>query len=528
MDRDDAQKVMRGITEHALTWEDDIVQAQCRRLRSDRNFEELARLTERASRFDPQNPELRRLQAQALIELGQLATALSVLEGVDARLDHDHPEWPELQGLTGRACKQIFLESGSDSGSDNVRSDMLKRAISAYRSAYEIDRGRYWHGVNLLALEALADREGILSKHEDAWNALAQQVMVSARSDAEGRHEPWAYATMAEASVALGNLDDTEAALREFLSAPGLTSFHVGSLLRQLVQVWRLGKMSESWQGILTVLRAVHAKMPGTDAVLLDASDINQQRVGDDRLEFQFERIIGAGNLVTFEWWQLAMQQAAAVAAVRDERNQRIGTAFAVDGGSLLAKWKSTTLVLTNFHVVNRQGVAKGLRPENATLVFEAVNPGKHYDIKQILWESPTHEFDCAILLLEDAPDSRVASIAERMPTVGQQPASRVFVIGHPSGRGLEFSINDNELLDHDEAQQQPVTRLHYRAATEEGSSGSPVFKEGRLEAIAIHHGFTRSKLNGKAGSYEANEGIGLKSLKAALARIEKDLPDIP
>lgn len=58
--------------------------------------------------------------------------------------------------------------------------------------------------------------------------------------------------------------------------------------------------------------------------------------------------------------------------------------------------------------------------------------------------------------------------------------------------------------------------------------SGSPVFKEGRLETIAIHHGFTLSKLNGKEGSYEANEGVGLQSLKVMLANIEKDLPDIP
>lgn len=535
MEQDDFQSVVRALAEHRLTWQDPAVQEQCRQLRADRNFKGLVRMTERAARFDPGNPGLRRLQAQALIDLGQLATALCVIADVSAELDPDDPEWPELQGLRGRAYKQIIVESGNHLKVSHGA--LLARAISAYRVAYDAGPGRYWHGVNLLALESLAVREGLAPEHQDAWETLAEEVMSAAQEGVKAKQDPWAYATVAEVWIARWNLEKTEAALQKFLSAPTLTSFHVGSLLRQLIQVWRLADRDDSWQGILVALRAVHAKLPGTDATFLDARDIRQQRAGEKALKIQFERIIGKGNLVTFGWWKLVMQRAAGVAAVYDENGSRIGTAFAIEGKSLLDKWTGTTLVLTNFHVVNQKGLALGLRPENATLVFEAVDAEKHYSIEKILWESPPHEFDCAILLLDEAPPaSGVAPIAKKLPLTGQQSAPRVFVIGHPEGRGLEFSINDNDLLDHDEAKRQPVTRVHYRAATEEGSSGSPVYKEGRLEAIAIHHGYTRSRLidnelddvEDKQSSYEANEGIGLQSLKAMLESIEEDLPNIP
>ena len=61
----------------------------------------------------------------------------------------------------------------------------------------------------------------------------------------------------------------------------------------------------------------------------------------------------------------------------------------------------------------------------------------------------------------------------------------RAFIIrpfdGHPGGRELAFSFQDNELLDHEgptagKPQIPGVCRVHYRASTEAGSGGSPVF----------------------------------------------------
>ncbi|MGB7693504.1 MAG: serine protease, partial [Pseudolabrys sp.] len=80
-----------------------------------------------------------------------------------------------------------------------------------------------------------------------------------------------------------------------------------------------------------------------------------------------------------------------------------------------------------------------------------------------------------------------------------------LYVVGHPLGGGLSFSLQDNLLLDWDQR------LVHYRTPTEPGSSGSPVFDD-QWRLIAIHHAGKSDmrKLNGKPGTYEANEGINI------------------
>jgi V8-like Glu-specific endopeptidase len=58
------------------------------------------------------------------------------------------------------------------------------------------------------------------------------------------------------------------------------------------------------------------------------------------------------------------------------------------------------------------------------------------------------------------------------------------------------------------------------RAPTEGGSSGSPVFNSRLWQVIALHHkgGKTgMSQLNGKPGTYAANEGVSIASIIAAM-----------
>ena len=53
------------------------------------------------------------------------------------------------------------------------------------------------------------------------------------------------------------------------------------------------------------------------------------------------------------------------------------------------------------------------------------------------------------------------------------------------------------------------------------GSSGSPVFDARQWEVVALHHkGGTMGmpRLNGKDGTYGANEGLGLLAMKAEIA----------
>jgi V8-like Glu-specific endopeptidase len=66
------------------------------------------------------------------------------------------------------------------------------------------------------------------------------------------------------------------------------------------------------------------------------------------------------------------------------------------------------------------------------------------------------------------------------------------------------------------------VPRLHYRAPTEGGSSGSPIFNI-QWKLIGVHHAGDRAmaRLNGQPGTYEANEGIWIQAIRESLAGAE-------
>jgi V8-like Glu-specific endopeptidase len=68
-------------------------------------------------------------------------------------------------------------------------------------------------------------------------------------------------------------------------------------------------------------------------------------------------------------------------------------------------------------------------------------------------------------------------------------------------------------LLDHESP------KVHYRAPTEGGSSGSPIFNQA-WDLIALHHagGMDMKMLHGKEGTYPANEGIDFMSIQSAFA----------
>ena len=93
----------------------------------------------------------------------------------------------------------------------------------------------------------------------------------------------------------------------------------------------------------------------------------------------------------------------------------------------------------------------------------------------------PPHSFACSSVLFSSAPENR--------PPAGTPPKP-------------------------------DVCYFHYRAPTEGGSSGSPVFEPEVWRVIALHHagGANRRKLNGKAGSEPANEGIWIQSIVKAVA----------
>ncbi len=90
----------------------------------------------------------------------------------------------------------------------------------------------------------------------------------------------------------------------------------------------------------------------------------------------------------------------------------------------------------------------------------------------------------------------------------------RIYVIGHPEGKELSYSLQDNRLIAYD------VEYVHYRSPTTHGSSGSPLFNDDWL-LIGIHHGKADKSLDKKKKDqeYEANEGIPLSAIITAVKR---------
>lgn len=486
-----------------------------------RQFTLVTQLSDRVVRIQPGNVAVQKLQTQALIETGQATAAISVAERALKNLPSSHKEWSELTGLIGRAYKQIAIDTSAPHCQETRTA--LNRALDAYRKPYEQNPQNTWHAINLVAITTFAKRSGVPVPSSINITTLAKSIIATIRNKPEPTRDLWDSATLAEANLALEDLDAVEQHLHNYLTDPQIEAFEVGSTLRQFNEVWGLRDDPDPRKkGIVQALNARLMELPGAQ-LTLSTEEVALQRSSPSPEKRQLEAILGTEGTQSFEWWQQGLGRACSVAAIYAGIRQRTGTGFAVSARDLKAADTDEILVLTNFHVVNTSGTGKARRPSDAQVVFEAIDAGKQYSIKEIVWSSPVERHDASVLRLTEQPANVIAiPLAKTLPIV--EPTAKVYIIGHPGGGGLEFSFQDNALLDHEgKSDGHPalpdVCRLHYRAPTEKGSSGSPVFDAAYWQGIALHHeGGVLSKLNGQQGTYQANEGISLLSITEAIA----------
>jgi hypothetical protein len=481
-------------------------------LRDRVEFGKLILLVEALSRVAPGHAKTRRLYAQALIDTGSATAAVDVLRALTSTLPADDPETYEASGLTGRAFKQIYVDFRMKHSP--LAQQALAQAIDAYRTPYESDPKRFWHGVNLLALLDNARRHNVQIPMPYESRTLANQLLEQLNNMPEADRDPWYFASLAEVSLGTRDWPLIEKNLRQYAQTAGVREFHLKSTLRQFTEVWELGQSARG-KAVLEILRA-RLLQSDRATVEIAAHEVNQKAADKS----QYEAILGKEGAKTFEWWRTGMQRASSVAAIRQKLADRVGTGFLVKAGDLGREPADELLVLTNFHVANREGLRGGLSAEQAEVAFEAVDPNRKYAVTEILWESPEEECDAALLRVEGlGPSLQPMKLARGLP-LRNQPA-RVYIIGHPGGRELSFSLQDNELIDHEGEKggvpaMAGIVRVHYRAPTEGGSSGSPVFNASGWEVIALHHKggmLGMPKLNGAQGTYGANEGISLASI---------------
>jgi hypothetical protein len=484
-------------------------------LRKKRDFPTVIRVAEAVLRQTPDDATTRRMYAQALIESGYAVVAIDVLKPL-----LKHPtEATEAWGLTGRANKQIFFDAGDKASP--AATQALERAVAAYRVPFKASpKKNYWHGVNLVAVLTAARRLRLEIAPDLDPIALASRLIKVLGTIPVAERDPWYHATVAEANLALGNWPVVDRELQIYLTADGVDAFELGSTLRQFSQVWGLAADGHPGRPLVDLLRAQAMKLPGA-SLDLEPADIRRlaapQAAGP-----RPEAVLGIDGPKTYQWMQNGMRRALSVGAVRRKSDgRRHGTAFLVRaedlgiaGGGLI--------VITNSHVVNPDGSGIGIRPTNAQVQFEALDNAQRYDVAELLWSSPQDVLDASVLRLAGLPAGLAPlDLSPALPVLDEKP--RVYAIGHPGGDELALSFQDNELIDHEGAPNGvPVVagriRLHYRTPTKEGSSGSPVFNDD-WEVIGLHHFGGKlgvEQLNGKPGTYAANEGIWIQSIVAA------------
>jgi hypothetical protein len=504
-------------------------------LRRKRYFDLLSSIADVLIQTGQDKPTIRRQYAQSLIDQGYISAALDVLQRLERHCLEikDNTEWAEARGLIGRARKQIYMDAAahqragtisyniSYNNAYNIASNMacknLLLAISAYAGVYEESKQHIWHGINAVALleRAKTDKLDIDRKSFPKAKVIATDILKQISS--KQKPDLWDEATAGEACLALKDYPQAlDWIYRYTQDSAYADAFEYASTLRQFEEVWKLDEGNQDQAQILHLLREALLRQEG-GRVEIDNLAQTLTTASALKADKNFEQILGKDRYKTFQWYCTGLDRAAGVAQILDRSGNGQGSGFLVRGSEVHQRFGEDWVVVTNAHVISDDPLEQSAAPaslpsDQARIRFEAIDPDQQYAVKEILFSSPRSELDCTILSLQSPVEhAKPYPIAKRLPLVDKN--QRVYVIGHPRGGGLSYSIDDNLLLDHEKP------RVHYRTPTEGGSSGSPVFNQ-QWDLIALHHagGLNMKKLNNQPGYYPANEGLYFQSIRDAVA----------
>ncbi len=478
-------------------------------LRRKRYFELMERVAGALHAAEADDAQVRRQYAQALIDQGIMLATSCVLELlVERTAGTDPDEVAEARGLLGRIDKQHYANAARIDPRSAPRhaGRFLRRALTAYGEVYRSAPERYlWQGINVAALAHRAAADGVDVPDRPDGRGIARDVLAVLRARhaalAEGKTlEAWDLATAMEACLALGDIDQAWTWLGHYVRDEDADAFELASTERQLCEIWGLTVAEPPGALLLPVLQSA-ALLRRFGRVELAATQV-RQTIGET---FRAEKTFGTERYVPLAWYRTGLERCGGVAQIKDGFGRGLGTGFLLRGDDLAPSLGEGAFLLTNHHVV-----PKAVAWDDAVISFEAL-AGQTFRVVKELWTSPFVDLDATLLQLDrPVPGADVYPIARDLPAPGD--TAKVYVIGHPLGGGLSLSLTDNALLGTSER------LLHYRAPTEGGSSGSPVFDD-KWRLIGLHHGggVGLKRLDGLPGRYDANEGISIHRILEAV-----------
>ena len=527
-------------------------------LRNARTFDLLGKTADRLlARGYQDDGTVRRHYAQALIDSGNPTAAIAMLEGMVGSGTVSAKEQNQVQGLLGRAHKQIYVDHIDDANEPYAVRQLfaghLITAIGHYGSAYDINQpgNNDWHGINLIALLWLAHEDGIAVPSGTApagtdAGPIARRLIDAleglARSPDNQNH--WLPASVGQAYVALGQYDKAAEFLGIFLRHPKTDTFALAGTVRQLEEVWRIKAGADGAGPILAVLKGALAGRAGGSITLSGEERARLAQAAHSDYGPQLETMVPDGRFTPLALLLRIVSRASAVARIRTPMMASHGTGFLLRGEDLCDKLEPGLYMLTNSHVISglQASLEQGaLAPKDAKIIFEAesLNGGSTiYGCEsEIVWESPIGRHDATLVRLSaktphltPLPLGNEQNRPQPADPNGKQKGTPVAVLGHPKDEPLSLSTlgsiehSNGTIVDlgpRTSDSDDPVY-MHYQTPTEGGNSGSPVFETDKWTVIGLHHaGFDkesgRNRLGGKSGANFANEGIYIGSIRKAI-----------
>lgn len=474
---------------------------------------------------------IRRQLAQAKVDRGRLDEAIEFLTTLsnEVQVHGTRKDRSEVAGLLGRLHKQRFV-SATEAGEDGAAE--LRAAIASYQSVFDLDPS--WHGANLIALSARAERAGIDidSGTAEFWANLLLRDLDDGGRAAWG---PWDFAAAGEAWLALHDEERSDECFRKYWSSPDVDGFALGGTARQLREIWQADSRSDS--SVSKLLQELEMRMVGRPGGRVEWTprDLSERAA-------QAEALFGADRTLQLDKMLKLIAHAGSICRIFDPRNPNAGgTGFLVDG-ALFGIPEAGSLLLTNHHVLHGPEANDALlahpdyggsvpvsRAQTRFTYWGGTKVERTFALKEVRHYSIRNEADFTLATLDgEIPREMALPICvDNKPLRSRnnkdpKQRSSVLVVGHPRGEALTFSLDNTEVVDH-ELDDQPCTRprrIHYRTATDHGSSGSPVFELQTLDVIGLHRsgsaGPLRADWPGKSLNdiYEANEAVWIGSVR--------------